>query len=343
MRSFLMIFVFMYSFVTYGQDFVYNYIDNYKDISIDKMNRYGIPASITLAQGMLESNWGRSDLAVKANNHFGIKCGNDWTGATFSWEDDEYKNGSIVKSCFRVYNSVNESFDDHSAFLSKKRYRFLYDYDVYDYKSWAKGLVKAGYATDPKYADKLIFIIEKYNLYKFDSEYKPVEYVKNTVPPAPKTKSSTVIKVGKRERETSSISYINGSKFTYAFAGETLSSLSKRIGISEKRILKYNDGIKKKRHKFKKGDIVFLEKKKKKYYGNDDIYITQNRQSLAAISQKFGMSLKYLAKINKTKTRIKFRKGRKVLLKPISKRKEWAAETKRKGLKYLFNEALIPN
>jgi len=344
MKRFLILFVFLYSYTLNSQDFVFDYIENYKDVSIDKMNRYGIPASITLAQGMLESNWGRSDLAVKANNHFGIKCGNDWTGPTFSWEDDEYKNGNIVKSCFRVYNSVSESFDDHSAFLSKKRYRFLYDYGVYDYKSWAKGLVKAGYATDPKYADKLIFIIEKYNLFEFDSQYRPAEYADNTVPisntvPDKKQKPVTVVK---SRNNALAIDYINGSKVIYAKAGETLSSLSDRIGIPEKKILRYNDGIKKNRHRFKEGDIVFLEKKKRKYYGKDDIYITGGKESLASISQKFGMSLKYLAKINKIKTKIKFRKGRKVLLKPVWKRQEWTVNTEKKVKKYLFEEALSP-
>ena len=145
----------------YSQGFVYDYIENYKDIAISEMNISGVPASITLSQGMLESNWGRSDLAHQANNHFGIKCGSNWSGDSYDWEDDEFKNGRLIKSCFRMYNSSDESFRDHSIFLSKKRYEFLFNYGITDYKSWAKGLVKAGYATDPKYANKLIMIIEK--------------------------------------------------------------------------------------------------------------------------------------------------------------------------------------
>ncbi len=340
MKNCFLSLIILVSSAVYGQDFVFDYIDNYKDISIDKMNRYGIPASITLAQGMLESNWGRSDLATKANNHFGIKCGNDWTGATFSWEDDEYKHGNLVKSCFRVYDSVGESFDDHSAFLSKKRYKFLYEYGVYDYKSWAKGLVKAGYATDPKYANKLIFIIEKYNLYKFDSQYMPQEYAEN-IRPSHTNKKSKINKV-LDSKNTFSIDYINGCKMIYAMAGESPASLAKRIGISEKKILKYNDGIMKKRHKFKDRDIVYIEKKKRKYYGNEDLYVTSGKESLASISQKFGVRLKYLAKINKTRSKIKFRKGRRVLLKPVSKRIEWAANTKKHDKKYIFAEALSP-
>lgn len=342
MRYIILFLVILVSDTSKGQDFVFNYIDTYKDISIEEMNKYGIPASITIAQGMLESNWGRSDLAVNANNHFGIKCGKNWTGESFSWEDDEYKKGQIVKSCFRVYNSVSESFDDHSDFLSKQRYRFLYDYDVSDYKSWAKGLVKAGYATDPKYADKLILIIENYGLYKYDLKYSPVEIVSYSKPA-----SSSCFKNKKQNintKNTYRIDYINGSKVAYAKNGDSPETMSKTIGVSLKRLLKYNDGWKKKNHKFKENDIVFLEKKKKAYYGNQELYIASNRESLAEISQKFGVKLKYLAKINKTKSKIKFRKGRKVLLKPISKRTEWAANTKKfiDSKRYLFEEALSP-
>ena len=159
-----------------AQDFVYNYIDEYKDIAIEEMNKTGIPASITLAQGMLESNWGRSELARKAKNHFGIKADKSWSGKTMKWEDDDYHNGKLIKSKFRKYKSADQSFVDHSEFLAnKKRYEFLFNYDVTDYVAWAKGLVKAGYATDPKYASKLIKIIEKYGLYEYDIKYAPAE------------------------------------------------------------------------------------------------------------------------------------------------------------------------
>lgn len=144
------------------------YITQFKEIAISEMHRTGIPASIKLAQGLLESNWGRSSLATKANNHFGIKCGNSWVGESYFKKDDDYVNGKLVSSCFRKYDSALESFIDHSDFLSKPRYQKLYKHESTDYKSWAKGLKKAGYASDPKYPSKLIEIIEKYELYVFD-------------------------------------------------------------------------------------------------------------------------------------------------------------------------------
>jgi len=316
--------------MSYAQNFVYSYIETYKDIAIFEMDKSGIPASITLAQGMLESNWGRSDLAINAKNHFGIKCGNSWQGDTFQWEDDEYKRGQLVKSCFRVYSEVQESFKDHSDFLSKKRYQFLFKYHITNYKSWAKGLVKAGYATDSKYADKLILIIEKYGLYEFDSKYSPIEYIAKNKPQNPS-----------RLNNKYNISYINNCKVVYSKAGDTPKTIAKNIGVSVKKILKYNDGVKSKNHFFKNEEIVYLEKKKKRYQGLKDTYITSKKESLAEISQKFGVSLKYLAKINKTRRKIKFRKGRKVLLKPKSKRIEWVSSVRR-DKKYLFDEPLSP-
>jgi len=145
------------------------YINQYKDIAVSEMHRSGIPASIKLAQGLLESDWGRSNLATEANNHFGIKCGNSWTGGSFFKEDDDYQDGKLISSCFRKYGDAAQSYVDHTTFLSKPRYVDLFELDPKDYKSWAKGLRKAGYATDKKYPQKLITIIEKYDLAKFDS------------------------------------------------------------------------------------------------------------------------------------------------------------------------------
>lgn len=139
-----------------------DYIAMYKGIATRLSKKYGIPASIILAQGILESGNGNSELARFANNHFGIKCTKDWTGKTYYHDDDE------PNSCFRKYPNVEESYKDHSDFLKKKRYEALFSLDKDDYKGWAKGLKKAGYATNPKYPELLIGIIEKYNLYKFD-------------------------------------------------------------------------------------------------------------------------------------------------------------------------------
>jgi hypothetical protein len=139
-----------------------SYIEEFKDVAIQSMNTAGIPASITLAQGILESGSGNSDLAKYANNHFGIKCTSEWKGKNY-FKDDDQKN-----DCFRVYTDAKQSFKDHSEFLKRKRYSFLFQLDKNDYKSWAEGLKTAGYATNPKYPELLINLIEKYQLYKYD-------------------------------------------------------------------------------------------------------------------------------------------------------------------------------
>lgn len=138
------------------------YIDAFKGVAIEEMNAYGIPASITLAQGILESGSGNSSLAKYANNHFGIKCTSDWKGKAY-YKDDDQNN-----DCFRVYKDARESYKDHSEFLKRKRYSFLFELDKNDYKNWAIGLKTAGYATNPKYPDLLIGVIEKYKLYQYD-------------------------------------------------------------------------------------------------------------------------------------------------------------------------------
>lgn len=149
-----------------------SYIQRFKDIAITEMNRYGIPASITMAQAILESGVGKSDLAKYANNHFGIKCTSDWKGKGY-YKDDDQKD-----DCFRVYNNPEESFRDHSEFLKRKRYAFLFELDKNDYEGWAKGLKQAGYATNPKYPDLLIGLIERYSLYQFDKGEGKYEKIK---------------------------------------------------------------------------------------------------------------------------------------------------------------------
>jgi len=153
----------------YGSEHTPAYILQYKTIVKQEMDRVGIPASIKMAQAILESASGRSTLARQSNNHFGIKCGKNWTGGEVYRHDDDYKNGLLVRSCFRAYDDPAKSFMAHSDFLtSNQRYRFLFDLDIYDYKAWAHGLRKAGYATDPNYPSKLIKIIEEYELYLID-------------------------------------------------------------------------------------------------------------------------------------------------------------------------------
>ena len=153
----------------YASDHTAAYIQQYKTIAQQEMDRVGIPASIKMAQGILESASGRSTLAKQSNNHFGIKCGKNWTGEEVYRHDDDYKDGLLVRSCFRAYDDPAKSFMALSDFLTdNRRYAFLFELDVYDYKGWAHGLRKAGYATDPNYPSKLIRIIEEYELYLLD-------------------------------------------------------------------------------------------------------------------------------------------------------------------------------
>lgn len=165
---------------------ILSYVAAWSPTAVEQMRRDGIPASITLAQGMLESGIGEGTLASKANNHFGIKCGETWSGESFSLEDDDKDaEGNLVKSCFRKYESAEASFDDHAEFLKKPRYSALFKFDPTDYEAWAFGLKAAGYATDERYAEKLIKLIVENDLARFDQEAfeKPAPIAEIVVPP----------------------------------------------------------------------------------------------------------------------------------------------------------------
>ena len=220
------------------------YIDRYKDAAIQYMKTHGIPASITLAQGCLESADGNSDLAVKANNHFGIKCHNDWKGPTY------YKKGDDPgKSCYRKYRNASESFKDHSDFLRYgQRYAFLFDLEITDYKGWSHGLKKAGYATDPKYAQKLIKIIEDYRLYSFDRELSAkAEENRNILPPSP----NEIMKVMELNPARTSLLYKysrnrtiyqrNGVPYILAGDMDTYETLAEEYNLFTRELLRYND------------------------------------------------------------------------------------------------------
>jgi len=196
------------------------YIERFKGIAIQEMNAYGIPASITLAQGLFESGSGNGELARVANNHFGIKCTPDWKGRVY-YKDDDNKNDS-----FRVYDSPEESFRDHSQFLKRKNYRGLYDLDPADYKGWARGLKKAGYATNPQYPSLLINIIEKYHLDQYDNPASTAEAIKeDTLAMAPTPKMVVAVK-------DSIILPPAGSKNYTVKQGDTLYNISKRFGLT---------------------------------------------------------------------------------------------------------------
>ena len=168
MKKYLFFLFLFFSLLGFSQSKTESYISKYSSVAVDEMNKYSIPASITLAQGILESGNGESRLAVDGKNHFGIKCHSNWNGKTIIVDDDE------KGECFRKYSNVAESYRDHSLFLSERgRYSFLFAYKKSDYKKWAKGLKKAGYATNPKYASLLIDLIEKYELYNYDKIDQP--------------------------------------------------------------------------------------------------------------------------------------------------------------------------
>ncbi|RFZ82740.1 LysM peptidoglycan-binding domain-containing protein [Mucilaginibacter terrenus] len=197
------------------------YIDRFKDIAVQEMNTYGIPASITLAQGLFESGAGNSDLARVANNHFGIKCGTTWNGESY------YKDDDAVNDCFRVYSNPEDSYRDHSEFLKKKNYARLFELDRNDYKGWAYGLKAAGYATNPKYPQLLINIIVKYNLDQYDRPEGEIAKIKREDRVLDEINDS----IGKPAKD--SIAKVSPDDKIYTIKqGDTLYSISKRFGIT---------------------------------------------------------------------------------------------------------------
>ena len=275
-----------------------HYINKYKQIAVDEMHRTGIPASIKLAQAILESAGGTSALAKKANNHFGIKCGYAWTGKTMYRMDDDYDDkGNPIESCFRAYKNPESSFIAHSEFLTNRgkrsRYNFLFDYDSEDYKSWAKGLKKAGYATNPKYPQMLINIIETYELNLFDSTM-PLD-------PAPplaeaKTRSDANDEATKKPSSSSKRNYnriikINDVDMTYAMSGETPESISNRVDIPAKRILRYNDELYSPYQEVKVDYRVYLQPKRGSFRGKQKNHKVKRGETMMDISQKYAIRL----------------------------------------------------
>jgi len=209
-----------------------SYIDQYKNIAIAEMEKYGIPASIKLAQALLESGNGNSTLARDANNHFGIKCGGTWTGKSITKSDDN------PNDCFRVYENPEQSFKDHSQFLLRKRYEKLFSLDKNDYRGWARGLKDAGYATNPRYPELLIDLIERYELYKYDSaesrSEKIVREVKIETTIEKKEETGEVVQAEKIKSPVQMI--IHEVK-----SGNTLYSISKQYNVSVDQIKQLNN------------------------------------------------------------------------------------------------------
>jgi LysM repeat protein len=264
------------------------YINTYSSLAVKKQKEFGIPASITLAQGLLESGAGQSMLAKNANNHFGIKC-HDWRGATIYHSDNK------EKECFRKYVHAEESYSDHSRFLKERpHYAELFKLNIRDYKSWAKGLQKCGYATDKTYADKLIKLIETYELYRFDlsagNEKAPVK--KPASPPKKKEPSKTLIR--RRLIQT-----MYGILCVYAENNDTFYKIAAETNTKAENLISFNEAPGD--YPLQRGDIVYLDKKKKKagkpYYD----HVVKKGESMHSISQKYGIQVKSLYKLNKKK------------------------------------------
>ena len=282
-----------------------NYIEQYASIAVSEQHKFGIPASITLAQGLLESGAGQSELARKSNNHFGIKCHTGWTGER-TYHDDDAR-----QECFRKYKHVSESFDDHSLFLtSRSRYAELFKLKPTDYKGWAHGLKKAGYATDPNYANKLIKIIEDYDLHELDVKGKITTQKHSSSFAETIVKKETSSKNNKRNKSTKeselmgeipaytphAVARINGVKCIIAESGDSYAGIANEFGLTEKDVLRFNDV--EKAFDLKPGDRVFLGKKKAKAPKANTTYVVKEGDSAHAISQRYGIRLKRLYDLN---------------------------------------------
>ncbi len=267
------------------------YIEKYSSIAVSEMKRTGVPASIALAQGLVESAAGQSALAVRGNNHFGIKCHADWRGKRMYRDDDK------TGECFRVYYNAEASFRDHSDFLRyRDRYKGLFDLEPTDYKAWAQGLKDAGYATDPRYAQKLVKLIEDYELYRFDSDTEVPEKPAEVEKPV-EVKPSRV-----REEYRFSLSRtvyeINGVPCIYAVEGDTYPSIAAANGLFLKELLFFNDlraaGA------LEPGDVVYLKAKKTKGARGSEKYVFGDEpETLWEISQRFGVKLSAIRRMNK--------------------------------------------
>jgi LysM repeat protein len=263
------------------------YIDKYKGLAVSEMKRSGVPASITLAQGMLESDYGRSRLATQANNHFGIKCGSNWRGATISHTDDS------PNECFRRYRSVEESFHDHSNFLtSSARYGNLFKLHPTDYKGWARGLREAGYATNPNYANLLIRIIEENELWHYDSG-NTSRRVSGTTANTKKRNVNEIAVSDKmsRVRENNRIRYIIVNEI------DTRESIERDFNLLRRQLSRYNELD----NNFipQPGQILYLQPKRNKAEAGKNVHDVVSGNSMYSISQQYGIKLDKLYKMNR--------------------------------------------
>jgi LysM repeat protein len=300
---------------------VQDYVNLYKDLAVTEMKRTGIPASITLAQGIIESDCGHSSLAREANNHFGIKCHDDWTGPTFTHNDNKRN------ECFRKYRRAEESFYDHSDFLkSVSRYRSLFSLNSTDYKAWAHGLKKAGYATNPDYPNMLIRTIEENNLWYFDRGY-----VATSLPPhiTDTVKERIITHSGDSAKKT--IKFSNGNpavsarvqrvlennriQYIIVKDGDTREKLENEFQLLKWELPKYNEL--KNDFQLIPGQILYLQPKRDKAEPGKEYYNTADGDTMYLISQRFGIKLKRLYEMNRMDDGTEPEAGKKIWLRSI--------------------------
>jgi len=291
-----------------GEPNAADYISEYKDLAISEMRRTGVPASITLAQGMIESDFGRSTLAREGNNHFGIKCHDDWEGATIRHHDDRRN------ECFRKYERPEDSFYDHSDFLKTgSRYSFLFDIEATDYKGWARGLKRAGYATNPDYANMLIRKIEEYNLHYFDMGYtsnyqqvKTVEEVEEVEKVEKKVETRSPDSLAPKQSQVSGnnisastgrIMENNRIQFFVVIEGETREMIEKEFHLLRWELPRYNelgeDFIP------AAGQVLYLQPKRDKAEPGKEIHVVSEGDTMYSISQIYGIKTAKLYEMNR--------------------------------------------
>lgn len=253
------------------------YISRYLEMAQEQQREHGIPASITLAQGLLESAAGGSRLAILANNHFGIKC-HDWDGDNYMYKGD----------CYRKYDDVAQSYHDHSMFLLRKRYAELFSLDVADYKGWANGLKRLGYAEDPQYAQKLISLIERYNLDRYDAGEV---YTDESMPHRADSVVEQQHASGRRVYSVWDMLYVEARE------GDTYATIASDMGFRAKDLAKYNE--KSVKALLRPGEIVYLEKKRRKAVEGCEEHTVKAGETFHSISQLYGIEYRRLARRNK--------------------------------------------
>ena len=298
-----------------------DYINKYKETAISEMGRTGIPASIKLAQAVLESGAGTSTLARKAKNHFGIKCGPKWHGKKYHMEDDDFDEyGKKIKSCFRVYKNPVSSFIAHSEFLRdpRKAYRYgpLFELDPYDYQAWAFGLKKSGYATSPRYPQMLIKLIEDYNLAQYDRMddivYDDSGNNNDNGDNTPSNNDQIFGRLGK----------INDLKVFIAKGGESIYQVAFQHNVKIKRIVKYNAAVMDGDNKLPAGYKLYLQPKRNNWRGKAAFHYVKKGETLFDISQKYGVKLKKLKRKNRIPDNAQPLVGERIRIRGWHRRKE---------------------